>query len=376
MSDTSKKALIALAGIAILVLAFMYIYRPTSEDIDSLNSQISSLQARLDDLIAKEQQKEQLLAETDQFNKDFEAEIQKYPADLNQENTLMFLKGVEEFQNNKDFINNSWSMPQPVTFYTLGGAAAADTDDALTGDTKKGEKYECISATYAISYDGTYDGLKQVIQYVADYRYRMNISNFNIAYSQDTERCVGALNLNAYAVTGPGREPNKVDLGLDTGTSNLFIPGNGAPSGNRSTKYDADDGMAIVTNNNLVILLNSANSDLSSGIIVASNSNREETYVTSSENSRVGLNISVYSEDGKNFIDYSIGNTSYTAEILTEDVAIYVRSSARVDANDTNGVDVTLKNTTTLPVYFKVVDDDASSKRFDLVERAGTVKVY
>ena len=77
-----------------------------------------------------------------------------------------------------------------------------------------------------------------------------------------------------------------------------------------------------------------------------------------------------------NYIEYSIGTQKSTAEILTSDVAIYVKSSARVDATDANGVDVSVQNTTTLPVYFKVVDDDATSPRFKLVGRSGVVKQY
>ena len=231
-------------------------------------------------------------------------------------------------------------------------------------------------SAYSISYDGTYDGLKSMLQYVTDYRYRMNVSSFNIDYNQDEDTTKGTLVMNGYAITGPGREANKVDLGLPTGTNNLFIAGDGSNSSSSRGKYDADNGASIVVSNNLVVLLNSANSDLSSGIIAASNSNREETFVTSNDNSRVALDINVYSQDGKNFIEYAIGESKYTAEVLSEDVAVYVKSSARVDANDTNGVDVTIRNTSTLPVYFKVVDDDATNPRFKIVNRNGSVKVY
>jgi uncharacterized protein YxeA len=373
MSDTSKKALIVLVGLAILVVVYMYVFRPAQEDVDKINSEITTLKARLADLTAKEQQKDQLEAEIVQFNREFEEVIKDYPADLEQENTLMFLKGVEE---NNEFVNNSFSMPKPATFYTLGNKSATQTD-ALTGETKEADdKYVCQTAAYAISYDGTYEGLKSVLQYIADYRYRMNISGFDIAYNQDLDRCTGSVIMNAYAILGPGREANKVDLGLETGTYNLFIAGNGANKSSASGKYDADNGASIVVNNNLVMLLNSANSDLSSGIIIASNANKEETYVTSNDNARVELEINVYAEDGKNYVEYAIGSSKYTAEVLSEDVCVLVKSSARVDGNDLNGVDVTIKNTTTVPVYFKVLDDDVASPRFKIIARSGSVKVY
>ena len=46
------------------------------------------------------------------------------------------------------------------------------------------------------------------------------------------------------------------------------------------------------------------------------------------------------------------------------------------DVNDINGVDVTINNTSTLPVYFKVVDDDTTSPRFMVANRNGSVKVF
>ena len=132
MNDTSKKALIALLGIAIIFLAYMYVFSPAKEDVDNLETECATLQTRLDDLIAKEAQKDQLLAETEQFKQDFQDVLKDYPADLNQETTVMFLKSVEE---NNEFVNRTFSMPKETEFYSLSGTENAGTGtDALTGD--------------------------------------------------------------------------------------------------------------------------------------------------------------------------------------------------------------------------------------------------
>ena len=49
------------------------------------------------------------------------------------------------------------------------------------------------------------------------------------------------------------------------------------------------------------------------------------------------VKISVYAQDGKNFVKYEIGDKSYETEVLTNDVTIYVKSSDRVDSEDSNG---------------------------------------
>jgi uncharacterized protein YsxB (DUF464 family) len=377
MNDTSKKALIVLAGIAVLVIVYMYVFRGAQEDIEKLDTEITTLQTRLDDLTAKEQQKDQLIAETAEFNAEFQKVLENYPADLNQETAVEFLKGVEEAN---EFINKTFSMPRESEFYKLGKTSntGAIGQDALSGEELNKDAYTCTTTAYGINYSGSYEGIKSVLQYVADYRYRMNVSNLNISHDDTTDKYMGSITINAYAIAGPDRTPESVDPGLPAGTDNLFFAGDGSTGSgsSASSKYDADKGAGIVTSNNLLVILNSANSDLSSGIIASSNADKEETYVSSNENSVVGLSIDVYAEDGKNFMKYSIGSNSYTTEILSEDVAIYVKSSARVDANDTNGVEVSINNTSTLSVFFKVVDDDATSPRFKLGTRSGSVKVY
>ena len=372
MSETSKKALVALLGIAIIFLAYMYVFKPAQEDVDGLKTQCEELQVRLDDLTAKEAQKDQLLAETEEYKKQFDEILKDYPADLNQEVAVMFMKSIEE---NNEFVNNAFTLPKESQFYRLGASATVGKD-ALTGDNLAAEDYLCTTASYNISYKGSYQGIKDVLQYVADYKYRMNVPTLSISYDESQDIYNGSITINGYAISGPDRIPDTVDPGVPAGTSNLFIAGDGSSSAGKVSKYDADQGAAIVTSNNLAVLLNSANSDLSAGIIVASNANKDETFVTSNGNERVALSISVYAEDGKNYVEYSIGDKKYTAEVLSSDVAVYVKSSARVDSSDVNGVDVTVTNTTTLPVYFKVVDDDVTNPRFKIVGRSGVVKTY
>ena len=71
-----------------------------------------------------------------------------------------------------------------------------------------------------------------------------------------------------------------------------------------------------------------------------------------------------------------IGDKQYESEILSSDLKIYVASSPRVDGDDKSGVQCNVDNTSTIPVFIKVANDDASSPRFTLGTRSGSVKVY
>ena len=108
MSDSNKKILLVLLGIAFIVLSVVFVVKPKNESIKGLKSEIAELQARYDDLCEKESHKDELIAETAEFNKHFDEEISKYASDLDQENTVMFLKQTEEDVN---FANLSVSLP-------------------------------------------------------------------------------------------------------------------------------------------------------------------------------------------------------------------------------------------------------------------------
>ncbi|MBP3234124.1 MAG: hypothetical protein J6M65_06855 [Eubacterium sp.] len=375
MKQSDIKILLVLLAIGLIVASIFLVARPKNDSIKALQSEISELQARYDDLCAKESQKDQFIAETKEFNEKFDAEVIKYAPDLDQENTLMFLKGVEETH---EFQNISASLPQPSTYYVLGQGSTAEGATVSEDPEEAANQYVVLVDSYSINYKGSYEDLKNYLDYIAGYKYRMNISTINIAYSSDAanpiDECTGSLTLNEYAITGPDRNADVPSIELAEGKEVIFEDENGGSKA--STTHDADNGDSIVSDHNLVILLNNANSDTTSGIIVASSESDENTYVSSTANSEQNLDISITEEDGKKYISYAIGAASKKVEVLTSDITIFVKSSARVDSNDTNGVNVSINNSTDISVFVKVSDDDATSPRFKIGNKTGVVKVY
>lgn len=388
MKSSDKKILIVLAGIIVCVACVFLVFKPAKEDCDSLQSEIDTLQAQYNDLSSKVADEDKFKQETEEYNEQFDAELDKYPADLKQESTVLFMQDAEK---NNEFVNNSFSMPQETEFYVLGQGAvdgtevAADTTGTTSGAGSDDQSYVVETDAYSVSYQGSYQGLKDYMHYIADYRYRMTISQISIAYNADAEtpeeECTGSLTLNAYSISGPDRTSDPVNVDVPEGKNNIFAAGSSAggvstASAGEAVSYDQDDGESIVSDHSLTILLNSADNDSASGVIAASDEEDDKTYVTYDKNDVTDLGLRIYTEDGKNYLEYSIGSTKKSVEILTNDVTVYVKSAERVNSDDKNGVDVKVTNTTTLPVYFKVVDDDSASPRFNVAEKSGTVKVY
>jgi Tfp pilus assembly protein PilO len=375
MKTSHINLILVLLAIGMLIGGYYLLYQPEKDKEARLNTEINSLQQRYDELKEMEAHRDEYVAETENLKRQFEEELLKYAPDLYQENAVMYLKATEEYF--EDWTNVSVGLPHPEPFYTLGaGASDANTGEIATGNEQSQEvqNYVCEKVSYPITFTAKYDEIKDYLDYVAAYKYRLNIETVNMSYNPETEICSGNIVLNSYAITGPGRTADVPSVNQPKGVENLFLGGEGAPAAD-SSPYTADNGEAIVSAHNIVMLLNNAKNDAADGVIIAASESDEKTYVSYAGNDVTDVKISVYAQDGKNFVKYEIGDKSYETEVLTNDVTIYVKSSDRVDSDDTNGVKVSVDNSTTIPVYFKVVDDSTAG-RFSLGSKSGTVKVY
>lgn len=357
MSKANTKVIIVLLCFLIAGATYMYVYKPNKEATDSAKAETASLETKLADLRQKNEHRDEYIKKTAQYYEEFDEVVKDFPAALDNEVTVMFIKGIEDDFSQEFLIGNA-GLPTPTQFYTLGGASGS---------------YQCYTRTVPISYTGNYANVKEFMEYIMNYKYRMNISAINIAYDAENDVAQGSITLNQYAVAGEGRTPDTVDIDVELGVDNLFIGGEGAAA-NTNFAYDSDNGAVIKTTNDLKLVLNSANNDTADGVIVSAGG--DATIVSSSANEAVAVNVKIFAEDGKNYATYSIDSKEYTVELTGKDVKIYVASSKRVDADDKNSVKLNISNSTDLSVFVKVDDDDASSPRFSMGSKTGTVKVY
>ena len=354
MNKTYIKAILVLLAVVMLGASYLYIFKPKQDETETVTAEADQLEIRKQDLESKKAHEAEYKQDIETFNKQFEEILAYYPSDLDQEDMIMFVKNLnkEEGSGEEPFHVSTFSLPTPSSFYTLG------------------DGYECYTGAYPLSYTGSYEGLKTYVDYLMNYAYRMNISSFSIAYDGESEYS-GSINMNAYCISGGDRDNNIIDYTVDVpkGVENPFIGGEGAPT-NNSSAHDSDNGASIASNHDLKIDLASANNDATAGIIISGG----DADVSSEDNSVVAVDITV--EEGS--VTYAIGSdsSSYTVASDAKEVTIYVQSSARVDADDVNGITLNVTNNSQKPVFIKVADDDSASPRFKMGSRAGSVKLY
>lgn len=408
MTNSTKIALFSLIGIVAIVFAGIYFVKPNIEEKRNIDAECVELQTRLDDLLSKEADRPKYEAGIIEYENKYQEVLSAFPADLNQEISIMFMQGIKD---NNDFKISSLELGEKEEFYTLGtgGATAtldttaeaesgegteAASEDATTdtaeestpaegelsveGESADSDALVCYRASLPLSYYGSYNSLKDVVAYIDTYSDRMTVDNLSITFTDDG-LYEGEMGVMCYSVEGESRPERNIDLNnVEVGVDNIF--GGTAASTNAGTalnKYDDNDGIAIETSYDFYTMVNAASSDVSAKVVGQNGSGKESSVISNSDNSISTVNYEIYEKDGKNYCKYTLDDSkSYEAEITSaDDIKILVQSSERKNDDDQVKVKMTINNQTSMPVYVKVSGDDSVSPRVN-ISKTGLVKVY
>ena len=302
LGNTEKALIMVIIGVAIMLLGIIYIAKPNYESAQSIAAENVTLQARLDELNEKQSHREETLAETAE---EYDTILNSFPADLNQEIIIMFLEGIHD-SNEMNW--QSVSMGREEQFYALGSGGAdasiatddtADTSTEASTEEASSEEQttdaaatdgtattstglQCYRAIFPIAYAGSYESLKNVVNYVDTNSDRMTINSIDIAYDETNDVYTGNMELYCYAVKGEDRPERSVELNeIQTGVDNLFNTGyvEGAADTEGLNAYDENEGSAIETNYDFYAMLNPATSDVSAKVVGQNGSGKDATVI-------------------------------------------------------------------------------------------------
>lgn len=374
MNDTYKKIILAVLAIGVIVGAF-FICKPINEDTEAIMREVTSLTQQYNALMQLKANQAQYEADIETNHILFEEKLSEFPSNLNQEYQIEFVQGVRDNED-IDYNVTVQGMVEPFAYYVLGGSMA---EGQVTAEPVEGEEevasdnYSCYAATMTLTYEGTYEGVKNFVNYVAGYPYRMTIDNVTIAGGEDgVDMYTGSMLVNLYSISGKGREElPEIDLDdIDTGVENLFTSGS---SSNAVSKFASDNGEAIKSDYDVYLTVNPTSSDTSGKTLgLRSGGNT----VTSSKNEAEAVSIEISQEGTTYTVQYGIGSTKEIQEFDPgEDLTVLIQSSEIKDADDANAVTVSIENKSDKTVYVKVADD-ATASRVKIANKAGSVIVY
>ncbi len=232
-----RNLLLFILGIAILVVPIRVFAMSNFDEKKTIESQKNERQTYYNELKAKDANRQQYIEDTEKYTKQYQDILAQFPSELYQDNTIMYLQGVKDKYK---FNFPSVTMGEETLFYTLGTGAVGDvsttvstdtaaTDTAATDAAVTGEAgavttdgYNCYSASFPVTYEGSYKDVKDVIDYIKNGDYRMTLDTVSIAFNDQTGKYEGDMTITSYAVNGEDRTTDHADVNVQTGTNNIF----------------------------------------------------------------------------------------------------------------------------------------------------------
>lgn len=371
ISDRDKTLLCVVGCIIMIALAWYFGFSRLSKATEELQTEISALQTKYNDLKAKAADEEWYIRKTEEDNAFFEEALEDYAAGFSQKATLIF---TSEMEAELDLWIRTVSLTKAENIFSFGNVTSSNPSSSgkkVYNTDMMGYKK---STTYA--YECSYEEFKTMLAYILDYETRYTVDMVSCSYDAEEDIVSGTFVVSQYAVTGGGREYEEPEINtVPTGTENLFL----------SSTYNlgADNGEgsegSIINNYDLALTLSSQASDLSA--VVLGRRGIVSSQRSVNENAMTDVVIVVEGSDGLYTLSYAVGGEIYPS--AEEGVSfnpgqsfdLIVYSSPRTDGNDRAGARVSIINNSDMTLNVRVLNDDESDPRFQLGDCSGSVNV-
>jgi CHASE3 domain sensor protein len=221
ISSKDSKILVILVGILAVVAVYFFVYKPTLEKNTALESENSTLSQRVDylkSLVAKE---EEYRSETDRMNAEVSQMLVDFPSYLMIENEIMNVVDSEGVSN-ADIASVTVGDPTLVDVAS-NTTSELSGEEATTVASSAAEQYSLFDMNTSISYTASYEGMKQLINFVAGDKDKHSVSTFTATLDNSTGYITGVMDYDAYFIFGQDKDYVSPDIpNIEHGTENIF----------------------------------------------------------------------------------------------------------------------------------------------------------
>lgn len=256
MQKKDIQLLLIVFGILIGFASWQFVYKENQEKTEKLQAQNEGLQDTVYELEALEAQREEYIARTEEMEKENVAIINSFAAGILAEDAIMYLTDMEFVDANEVKVA-SVTMGQDTEIpYAAAAAVAADSTtadqtaaeaDGSTADGAAGgaestgleipqptdEGIRLFAAQDTVSFTTTYNGIKNIMQYVYEIPGRKSVSSVNLTFSE-TGYLTGTMAMDFYHLSGAEEIHPYTTIsipGVQLGTDNPFGTRSGAQGG-------------------------------------------------------------------------------------------------------------------------------------------------
>ncbi len=249
ITKKDKKLLISFLGIALLVVSFFYIYQPFHEKTNTIKQENIEKQRELDRLKGLEEKRDYFVSETDRMKRESEQYQAQFPIEIREEDGILLARDMEKKMDisitdvqlgTREFLYASdGTLPveeeeENKTLAEQNGQATQDRINEIEGNVEEDSNSTAVQeytkdalALYRtqdrIQFSITYQGLKDMIQYMNRLSKRTIVNSLNLNYDSSTGQLTGDATLDLFTlegVDGTYEEPNAGQI--KQGTKNIF----------------------------------------------------------------------------------------------------------------------------------------------------------
>ena len=214
LSKRDKGILLALLGILLAVASYVLVYTPTVEKHEALKRELAQLQNREAQLVELEQKmpyyKEQIVVCQERVDE----LVVFFPAQIKPENEIMY---AVELENELELDFSTLNYGTPMEFM------ATTNNAGLTA----------YNTPLSMNFRGTYQGLKDVVEYTKAQQDRKVVDTVTAAYDGVTGQLVGTMTINMYTIEGTEKMYEAPYVpSMNFGVDNIFGTFEGTGSNN------------------------------------------------------------------------------------------------------------------------------------------------
>ena len=374
ISDRDKKLVILLLIAAILGGSY-WGFTKLSEKNKQYEADVRAYSIKYSDLVNKNANKKTYEADIVENTAAFNKVLSDFNTSLSQEQTLVFLSAVEKN-------TGVWLMQQSLEsvsqVYQFGRITS--TNPAKSGQRVYVTDNVGISTKTNVSYECSYDQLKDVLTYLRENGKKVTINSMSYTYAPALDKVTGTMSLSLYAIQGSERAPQEVDLReVFVGTDNIFSSSTFTGS-NAETSYKDK----IIAAYDMYVIVNRTGADRDAVICGQAADVGNQTVISSNTGATENVVIKVTGREGDYKISYQIGNKLYPAEnteagapfICGDSIELLVISSERGTSTDTSEIYLSIINETDIAVNAAILNDDPEESRITLDQITGAVTFY
>ena len=238
--------LVGFIGILAAVCSYFFVFQPTMEKADALEQENVQLQARINDLSSKMENKDSYIAETESMNREMDAIFKEFPIDVREEDSILLAISQElispmlissisisacepvVLQSEEEDVSHTYEIDEIEEYEAQEGisddVSASAADPSGNGLGTENMPSILMARNVTFNYLVSYEGLKRGIKNISVQDNRMSIDNLTVSYDESTGLLTGTTSVDMYCIPGqPGKEyvvPNFSSVLL--GTDNIF----------------------------------------------------------------------------------------------------------------------------------------------------------